>query len=466
MNCYRAPPAWLTFELRAATIACVLLVAESQALADPGDAIAESLPTDAVLTQLIAESLAARPELAQAKALARAELERVPQAGALPDPMLQLGVQNDSFTSWQIGKAETSWYSVMASQTLPWPGKRGLREDAAQLAAHEAEQNTSRARLSTEADVRRAYLGLMLARERLALLDRLELISQQSAMLSRTRYEAGTGAQSDVLRAQLELNRIKQRRWTLQAEADTVQQTLNRLRAHPLDEPIDTPSRLSELRLPPSLDDASAIEDALQRSPELAASRLRVGRAQRGIDLARKSYYPDLTVSAGVMPRGGPFPPMWLLTIGIPVPVFSGSKQDRAVVENEARSAAADSDIQATEQVLTLRTRQRSVALRVALETIALYRDGLLVQSEATAESTRSQYQVGTVTFASMLEANAGLVADQEGYLVALAQAQTLAIERAEVALTTVGFSGAAPTTPMQAPSSAKAGRDTAGPGM
>lgn len=430
-----------------ARLGCVLLLVSA-----PGVALGATadLPTDPLLARLIEESLAARPELAQARATAKAEHERIAQAGALPDPMLQLGVQNDGFSSWQVGKMETSWYSIMASQTVPWPGKRGLRAEVAQFGASEAEQTLARVALSTEADVRRAYLALVLARERRGLLDRLDEISRKSVALARTRYEAGTGAQSDVLRAQLELNRIAQRHWALEAEADTALQALNRLRKHPLDEPIETSIRLADLTLPPAEDLSSSLDEALSRSPELAAARLRRAQAESSVALARKSYMPDLTVSAGVMPRGGDFPPMWLFTIGAPIPVYSGAKQDRAVVESEARAVASDSSIQAVEQALALRIRQRSTAMHLALETIRLYREGLLVQSEATADSTRAQYLVGTVTFASVLEANTGLIADQDGYLQALVQAQALAIDRAEVSLAAIAVGNVA-ITPLSA---------------
>lgn len=435
-----APATWVH-----AALLVFLLGVAGRGRAAPADAAKPSeLPADPVLEGLIDQSLAALPELAGARATAKAERERVPQAGALPDPMLQLGVQNDGFTSWQVGKMETSWYSIMASQTFPWPGKPRLRSEVAEFAAGRADQTTARLRLSTEANVRRAYLDLLLARDRLALLDRLEAISQKSVTVARTRYEAGTGAQSDVLRAQLELNRIKQRRWTIQVQVDTAQQALNRLRGHSLDEPIETPVHLADLSLPPLPDDASAIQDALDRSPELVATRLGVTEGERSLSLARKSYLPDFTVSAGVMPRGGVFPPMWLVSVGGTLPVFASSKQSRAVVENEARVAAGTSNVQALEQVLRLRARQRSTALRATLETIHLYRDGLLVQSEATAESTRSQYEVGKVTFASVLEANAGFIADEDGYLQVLIQAQALAIDAAEVNLAPPQTLGAA----------------------
>ncbi|MBI5542627.1 MAG: TolC family protein [Deltaproteobacteria bacterium] len=404
--------------------------AEAQQVSSPLPA----LPTDPVLAKLVEQSLAARPELAQAEALVRADRERVSQEGAFPDPMLQIGIQNDSFTSIQIGEMETSFYSIMASQSFPWPGKRGLRSEVAELVARQGETNVARLRLTAEADVRRTYLDLLLARDRLALLDRLDAIWSKSEAVARVRYESGEGAQSDVLRSQLEVNRLKQRRWALQAQERALVQGLNRLRGHRLDEPIATTAHLADLGTPTNPDAQAALDNALARSPELAAARLGVIQSEKSQALARKSYFGDLVLSAGVMPRGG-LPPMWQLNLGSTVPIFAGSKQSRAVAESEARAAAEQRNADATGQILGLRIEERRTVLAALLDTITLYREGLLIQSEATADSTLAQYSVGKVSFASVLEANAGFVADEDGFLQAIADAQRLAIAFHEVSL-------------------------------
>lgn len=420
----------------------LVLAPQARAAAEP-PAMAPQLPTDPTLAQLIDESLAARPELRQAEAAARAERERVPQAGALPDPVLSLGIQNDGFQAIQVGKMETSYYQVMLSQGIPWPGKRGLRTDVAQLSAEGAGVATSRVRLATEADVRRAYTDLVLARDRLALLQELEEIWQTSTGLARTRYESGDGAQSDVLRAQLELNRLRQRRFALEAQERTAVQSLNRLRGRPVDEPIATTATLRDAALPALPPQESAVADALARSPELAQARLGVKQASASVALARRDRYPDLGVQAGVMPRGQ-LEPMWLLGVSIGLPVWSSRKQGRAVAESEARAEASASSAEAIEQVLRLRVAERRAAYAALLDTVQLYRDGLLVQSRATSESTLAQYRVGRVTFASVLEANAGYIADEDGFLAAVADAQRIAIAANEVSLDPVGVSGAA----------------------
>ncbi|HET9955144.1 MAG TPA: hypothetical protein VFQ61_11605, partial [Polyangiaceae bacterium] len=139
-------------EVFALALACALGLS-ARASADPANAASQSppggssrgavasptvLPSDATLDQLIRDSIAARPELARAKATLRASQERVPQASTLPDPMVQVGIQNDGFKSIEVGRMETSYISLMASQTFPWPGKRDLRGRIAALDIGEA----------------------------------------------------------------------------------------------------------------------------------------------------------------------------------------------------------------------------------------------------------------------------------------------------------------------------------------
>jgi outer membrane protein, heavy metal efflux system len=421
--------------LRRSALALSLLALPSPARAQVREA---ALPADATLTRLIKESLSTRPELAQAVALSHANEERVSQAGAMPDPMLQVGIQNDGFTSIEIGRMGTSFVSLMASQTFPWPGKLGLREQVAQLGSSQSLKVVARVRLSTEADVRREYLELVLVRDRLELLSQLEGIWQRSASFAQLRYETGGGPQADVLRARLEQSRLQQRRFALLAQEQSRIQALNRLSGHPLRQPIDTTStHLKDLTELAPFDRVFSVKAALARSPELAAARIGTSRADKALSLAGKSYYPDLTVSAGFMYRGQ-LPPMWLATIAGPVPIFSGSKQSRAVAENSALLQASHSEVATIEQLLRLRSEDRRAAFSALRQTIDLYEQGLLVQSAATTDSTLAQYRVAKVTFASVLEANAGLVADQEGYLESVAAAQRLLIAESEASLATL----------------------------
>lgn len=407
-------------------------------------------PLGAALDALVAEALANNPDVARAKAVVDAERHRTGQAGALPDLMLSLGIQNDGFSSIQIGKMETSWYSIMLSQTFPWFGKQGLRESLAGLQMREADAAFQRSRLSTEAAVRRAYLDLLLVRDQLGLLHKLELLWAQSEDLARARYEAGQGAQSDLLRAQLERSRLQQRRWLLKAEESRRLENLNQLRGRPLDDAIETAGSLADLPDTPLPELDAAIGEAESRSPELARAELALQQSEQRTALAKKDYFPDFAISAGVMPRGGPFEPMWQAGLSLNLPIWAAWKQKRSIAESESRHQGSERGVDAVRRLLHLRVSERLALLTALRQSNRLYRAGLLVQSEATVSSTIAQYRVGRVTFASVLDALAGYLNDVNGFFESLAAAERLLIAQREVSLEPLA-SSAAPlsSTPM-----------------
>ncbi|BDU77906.1 TolC family protein [Mesoterricola sediminis] len=392
------------------------------------------LPDDPRIQALIQEALEANPDLQRARATAQAEKERIPQAGALPDPSLSLGIQNDGFKKIQIGQMEGSYWQVMITQPLPWPGKRGLRTDIARIGAQAADEATQRTRLTLEADVRRAYLALLLSRSQLRLLEDQALLLQQAEATARIRYEVGQGAQADLLRAQLERTRLDQTRLRLQTEERTALAGLNRLRAKPAEAPVEDGAPMSALPDPGPIDPAAALPEALDHTPEVKTAHLGALQSDKAVALARLDRRPDFGVTAGIMPRGG-LDPMWNAGISISLPLWSGRKQARAVVEQEARRRASGAEEASVRTMVTQRVQERATQMTSALGILKLYRGGLLVQSEASFRATLAQYEVGRAPFLSVLEALNGWVADQSGLLQAQAQAQAVAIAHREFTL-------------------------------
>jgi outer membrane protein TolC len=405
---------------------------------------ASAFRNDPRLHDLIGESLEKRPEIARVRAQIAAEKERVPQSHVLPDPSLAVGIQNDGFSGIQIGKMESSWLFIVASQTFPWFGKRGVRAQLAALGGADAQIDLLRTLLSVTADVERAYLDLLLVRDQIGLLSKLERLWQQSEAIARVRYETGEVAQSDLLRAQLERARLKQRRWALEAEERRRLAVLNRLRGHDLGERFATDRGLADLPDPvlPDVEQETLSSEAA--SPELKKAMLAGSEADRRVDLAKKDRWPDVTVSAGLMPRGGNFETMWQAGVSLNLPVWSAHKQSRLIAENQARGVAARSGVEAVRQLLRQRVRERLETLRALVEANRLYRGGLLTQSEMTVSSTLVQYQIGRVAFASVLEALAGHLGDVNGYLESIASAERLAIAEREISLDAPAISATA----------------------
>ena len=403
------------------------------ALFAPGMAqvpLSEPPTPDPTLGALLREALAEHPDLQKADAALRMDQERVPQAGVLPDPSLSLGLQNDGFQKLQIGRMETSFYSVAFTQPLPWPGKRGLRKEVAALSVEVSEATLSRVRLGLEADVRRGYTALLLVRGQKRLLEQQAIFLEQAERLTRTRYEVGQGSQGDLLRAQLERTRLLQATWALEAEERSVLAGLNRLRQHDPTEPIPTTALLKDLPEPALL----SPEQVETRSPELASARAGVRQTEKLVDLAKLDRRPDFAVTAGIMPRGA-FDPMWQVGVSVSLPIYGRSKQQRAVAEHEHHRRGQGAEVDSVRSLLRQRTEERSSQIQYLGRTRDLYRDGLLVQSEASFKAALGQYEAGRAPFLGALEALNGWVADQGAYLQLLAQLQAQHLALREAAL-------------------------------
>lgn len=390
----------------------------------------QSSPSDPVLELLLQETLQDHPDLQKAESAIRIDQERVPQAGVLPDPSLSLGLQNDGFKRLEVGRMETSFYSVAFTQPLPWPGKRGLRKEVAAIGVELSEATRARVRLGLEADVRRGYAALLLIRGQKALQARQSLFLEQAERLIRARYEVGQGSQGELLRAQLERTRLQQATWALEAEEQTALGVLNRLRQHHPEDPIETTAALADLPEPELL----SFEAVKARSPELASAWATVKQTEKLVELARLDRRPDFAVTAGLMPRGG-LDPMWQVGVSISLPIYGQSKQQRALAEHEHHRLGQKAEVDSVHTLLWQRTRERTVQIELLRRTRDLYREGLLVQSEAAFKAALAQVEAGRGSFLAALEALNGWVGDQGAFLLTLAQLQAQHIALREAAL-------------------------------
>ena len=149
-----------------------------------GQAPAAPAEDDPVLESLVAEALARNPDLHAAQSAIAAAQTSTERARALPDPMVSVTYTNDGWAP-SLGSMPMTTLGFMVSQSLPYSGKRDLRAALAASQARQFEPALARARLALEGAVRRAYYGLLLARELQALTDEQREVWQQIEVVAR-----------------------------------------------------------------------------------------------------------------------------------------------------------------------------------------------------------------------------------------------------------------------------------------
>ncbi len=395
---------------------------------------------DPALAALIEEALSKNPDVAAARQAVVAAGQRPAQARSLPNPMFSVGYTNDGWSP-SLGSMEMTTLAFMASQELPYFGKRGLRGDIASREVGQVDQQAARIGRSITAAVKRAYYGLLLSRHLLDLIRDQEENWKQIEGVARARYTVGQGAQQDVLRVQVEVTRIEQLQAEQEAEAEIRLAEMNRLLARPPQAPLETPARLALRPVQGSLD--QLFDWATAVSPELKGVGLGIERASLAVDLAKKEFKPDFSVQTAYMNRGG-LAPMWQAGIGISIPIYR-KRLSAGLAEAEAQLRSTQRVIESVRLQLRFRTQERLTQLKTTEKVATLYGEGIVPQDRMSVEAALANYQTGKIPFIAVLEALTTLYNDRATHLRLLANhEQTLAsLEEASLDPTSGMVSGA-----------------------
>ncbi|MEK7875873.1 MAG: TolC family protein, partial [Pseudomonadota bacterium] len=117
--------------LRAALL-CIVAGMPLSAFPADSPALVESRSAPQVATPLkalVSEALQNNPEIQAARKEREAAQHRVAPAGALDDPMLEAGIVSLPLESLSFRREDMTMKMLGLSQKLPYPGKRGLRQD-------------------------------------------------------------------------------------------------------------------------------------------------------------------------------------------------------------------------------------------------------------------------------------------------------------------------------------------------
>jgi cobalt-zinc-cadmium efflux system outer membrane protein len=325
---------------------------------------------------------------------------RPSQAGALPDPMLDLAYHDEGFDRLQLGGTEFAFVKVGASQELPFPGKLGLKR---QIAARDAEQmraDAHRVEADVIARVKVAYAEYAHLQEQLDLLQRSRDLLQKLARGAEGKYAVGEGVQQDVLKAHVELSLLVERETMLEQRRQSEIAALNALLDRAPDAPLGAAEHPVIRSLTRSLQEVTAA--AQHGAPELQMSNERVAGSESSLALAHREYLPDFVVRADYMYKSA-LQPEWEVGVGIKVPLYYAAKQRAGVNEAAAGLAAAEAERDSMRRSVTYRIKDLYLRAQAAERLISLYRTTVIPQARLALESATSAYQVGKVDFLTLL---------------------------------------------------------------
>ena len=366
-----------------------------------------------------------------------ASIERITRERSLPDPRLTFEMYiQDIVTSVMPG----------LMMDFPGPGKLGAR---AQVATAESEAKY----FAFESSVLQAALALKRSFYQLYFLDQKIQVNRQTLelladleKLARAQNEVGKVTLQDVLRAQIEQDRLKTELANLEDSRHSLRaqfQAALGLRPDDLAPPI--PQRFESTPL--DFTSERLLETALSRSPRLKAMTAEVRRAEASLALAHKSRVPDF--SAGFEADVKPSPVIWNPQFSVSLPIWR-DKIAAEITEAQAEKRAAEARLSAEQIALAVEFAEKSFMYREASRNLALLQQQLLPKQRQSLEVARSGYVAGQIDFFNLTDAEQTLLRFALAEVEARAQRE---LSLAELSLLILGFPP--PDAPLRAASTA-----------
>lgn len=411
--------------------AAVALLSLGFAHAEPADAATERLELDA----LVAEMLAANPELGAARKRWEAARQRPGQERSLPDPTVGVGwsAVGAPYPGAGLGTEMSANVGVTVSQMLPFPGKLGLKGGVAEQEARAEASLFTGAERALVARLKTAFYELQYVCEALDILDRNRALLERLSESARIRYESGEGAQQDLIKIQLEITLLETRAVELERQKRVSEAEINTLLARAAAAPLGRPAPPPELSSMPELPALEALQEAAMLSaPALRAQRSVIDGRQLGLELARRDAYPDFEVMGGYFNQGS-MKDMWEFQVQMNLPIFSMDRRRLAEAEAAARLGEAQRAYRAREQEIGFQLRDRHLEAENARKLMELYSVRVLPQAALALESSLLNYGAGKLDFLSVfmnftaiLENETSYARSRAQYLQALARLEEL----------------------------------------
>jgi outer membrane protein TolC len=357
-----------------------------------------ALTPEARLEDFLTFAMLNQPRVEAAYYAWMAAVERITTARSLPDPQLtfQTDIQN---------VVQSLMPGLMVN--LPGPGK--LKAGAA-VASQESAVRYSvfeASALQAAFDMKKAYYQLYFLAEKIRVNQRTLGLLGDLEKLARAQNAVGKVTLQDVLRAQIERDRLTTDIANLQdSRAPLVAAFGAALGLNPDHPEPPLPRQFESTPLDAGSDRLLAA--ALAGNPRLRGMEAEVRQAEAAIALARKARVPDFTV--GVQTDVKASPAIWTPQLGMTLPIWR-DKIAAQIAEAQALKHAAAARLSAEQIALAVDFADKMFSYREATRNLELLRDQLLPKARQSLAVARSGYLAGQIDFFNLIDAERTLLA-------------------------------------------------------
>jgi cobalt-zinc-cadmium efflux system outer membrane protein len=352
------------------------------------------------------------------------------QVGALPDPTFGLNALNLPTDTFDFDQEPMTQLQFSLRQSFPFPGKRGLKREAAEYEATAAGMRLTDQQFQVAARVRSAWWQLLYLDKAIEIVEQNQDLMRDFVEIAETKYKVGKGLQQDVLLAQLELSRLLNRLLPLRGLRSAAQADLNALLNQPADQPVLLPAAPASIALSDLPAEAELLQSALETRPLLGVAREMTEASRSRMDLAKKDYYPDFELGAGYGfrdgedPIRGERPDLASFMFRINIPLYFKSKQSKALDQRSSEYFQSKHMLNETLRSVQAAIARNYAQYNASRDQVSLFGTAIIPQARQTVSAMLSAYQVNQVDFLNVLNTQITLYNAQISYWEAMSNAK------------------------------------------
>jgi len=365
------------------------------------------------LTQLIEEGLSQNKEIKSLEAGVAGLKDEIPFAGSLDDLRLGFAILNLPTDTFSFDQEAMTQKQIFIAQKFPWFGKLDLRSQRATLRAVRQDAVLQARRLELARKIAISYYELGFIATSLRINKRLTDTVSQLLGVAETRYATGRGLQQDVLQAQVELSKLLDEKIRLERRRRTLEDQINGLLNRESFTPVQPPEELSYPDL--QLNVKNLQNKALKENPQLRVRQTKIDITAVEIQLAKKQYWPDMDIRLAYGQRdqdftGRDLPNLVSGSVTMNIPLWQKKRQNSKLAATQKEHEAAINFYQNLMESLPYRVDALVTEIHDTQRNYRLFADALLLQADQWANSSLRAYEVGSLEFNTMIEAQIRLL--------------------------------------------------------
>lgn len=342
----------------------------------------------------------------EAQKLLIESLGELPEAQmAWADPMIGIGLMNvpsDSFAFDQEGMTQKV---VSVTQKVPSYDKRRAKRDMASADVEVAKAKLTVATAQLIAKLKKTVYEISFVKLALEILSNNEMILDDFVRIANMKYATGKGIQANVIMAQVERSKLIDKKLKLKERLKLGHLRLNRMLGREPNAEVSTSN--IKLMLPGDVSFKDEWEKARLNSPIIVLKQKMTHKAAKHLQKAESSTGLDMMFMLQYGQReDSPMERADFISakVGMTVPLWKSSKQDKFIVSARARLESANMFLRDTEEKIKSDLAQKITSLMKERETIDLYEHGILPQAAQALASARAAYRLDRVDFLTMLK--------------------------------------------------------------